>query len=60
MDIEALTCIKGHARFQSGEVAFPLLVGEPSLSHLHPVILVNENSYVLDVGPECLVPTQDE
>jgi hypothetical protein len=31
-----------------------------SLGHLHPVVLVDENSDVFDVGSKGLMPAQDE
>jgi hypothetical protein len=51
---------EGHAGLQPGEVAFPLLIRKMALSHLHPLVLVDEDCDVLDVGPVGLVPAQDE
>ncbi len=51
---------EGHARLQPSEVRLALLAREAALGHLHPVILVHEDGNVLDVGPESLVPAQDE
>ncbi len=59
--MEALTCMKeGHARLQPGEIRLTFLAREAALGDLHPVILVDEDCNVLDVGLESLVPTQDE
>jgi hypothetical protein len=52
--------MKDIARFQPGEVVLTLLVREAALGDLHPVIFVNEDGDVLDVGSEGLVPAQDE
>jgi hypothetical protein len=60
MDIEARTCMKDIPDSSLGEVPFSFLVREVALGHLHPLVLVYEDSNVLDVGLVSLMPAQDE
>ncbi len=47
-----------HGRLQLSQVHPGWLLPEPACGHLHPVVLVGEDSDVGDVGVEGRVPTQ--
>jgi hypothetical protein len=58
IDMDALTCMKDMPDSNLVRSASPSR--EAALGNLHPVILEDKDGNVLDVGPEGLVPTQNE